>query len=85
MTLLEIGKYCFGEHYKGSAITHYHSDKQLFVSKKDLENIKKIDQDPNVIQMSRRAKILSSTYDSFLKKGLVREIIPNSVDYILNG
>jgi hypothetical protein len=84
MTLLEIGKYCFGEKYRGCSITDYHSNKELFLSKKDLESIKKRDQDPNVIQMGRRAKILSSTYQYFLKKELVREKVPNSVDFILN-
>jgi hypothetical protein len=84
MTLLDIGKYCFGESYRGCILTEYHCNKQLFVSKEDLENVKKRDQDPNFIQMGRRAKILKNMYDYFLKKGLVREFIPNSVDYILN-
>lgn len=83
MTLLEIGKYCFGEDYKGSVLTDFNKDQELFISKQDLDDIIKEYQNTQVALMAKKSRILSIVFNTFKMKGLVRERRPISLDYIL--
>jgi predicted ATPase len=83
MTLLEIGKFCFGENYKGSSLTDFNSNIELNVSAQELQSaINHYDEDEHSLVMARKAKILKRILDKAQIEDRTRVKKPNSVNFL---
>jgi hypothetical protein len=82
LTLLEIGKFCFGENYKGSVITDFNSKTEIFVTALELQEIiNNFDDDEYSIMMARKSKILKRILNKAQIENKVRQRKSNSVRF----